>query len=99
MNDQSCFLFSIKKDGKFNPKKFMKNRQGYSYQISSNDFCVLMGFGITSDKFYKDLYIYKKDYSCSGCCKQYVFDYGNEQHALCGKNCFNVKRIVVYQMK
>ena len=99
MNDQTCFVFSIKKDGVFNPRKFKKNQQGYSYNICKNDFCVLMGFGLTNDYYYKDIYIYKKDYSCSGCCLQYAFDYGNQEFALCGKINFNVKRIIVYQMK
>ena len=38
------------------------------------------------------------NYSC-GYCEQYAFDYNGQQHALCGKTHFNVKRIVVYQLK
>ena len=98
VNDPSCFVFSLKKDGMFNQRKFNKKEQGYSYKILSNASFLLMGFGL-KDHTLKDLYIYTKDYSCSGRCFQYAFDYGNEDHAFCGKTHFNVKRIIVYQMK
>ena len=87
--DNSCFVFSLKKDGQINPRKFNKKENGYSYSICSDRHNILMGLGLKGDSF-QDLSIFKKDYSCSGRCIQYAFDYGNEEYALCGKIYFNI---------
>ena len=41
----------------------------------------------------------EKQQSSNGYSDQCVFDYKNTNYALSGKTNFNIKRIVVYQMK
>ena len=88
----------MRKNGEFNPKRYKRNDVlGYSYQIISNSYFVLMAFGLTNDN-YKDITLRKKDYS-NGYCEQHCYNYNDEEFALCGKFNFNIKRIVVYQLK
>lgn len=96
-DDDDCLLFSLKKDGVFDPRSFDYER-GHSFLIfpQSNDY--LFVFGLTEDGYYKDLAIRKKDCG-GGFCKQHSFEYNDNHHSLCGKTRFNVKRIVVYQIK
>ena len=96
-NDNSCYVFSLRKNGEFNPNKYQKNDVGYSYWIPSDSTSILISFG-TTGLLCKDITLYKKDYS-SGYCSQHCYNYNNEQFALTGKYWFNIKRIVVYQMK
>ena len=98
VNDISCYVFSMRKNGEFNPKKYQRNNVGYSYCISKDSYNLLMTFGMSKDSFCKDITLYKKDYS-SGYCDQHCYNYNNEQFALTGKCYFNIKRIVVYQLK
>ena len=97
VSDDFCSLFRLRKDGEYQCKRFKKNLGGYSYWIPStlNNYLFIFGIGEIDDL--NDLVIMKKDYS-SGFCNQSYFNYFDERYALCGKNDFIVKRIVVYQM-
>ena len=96
LNDINSYLFSLRKDGVFNPKRFPKNQIGYAFKIWDEKSEALFVFG--SSLFYsKDIAIYKKHRS-SGYCSQECFDYYGEKHALTGKMWYAVKRVVVFQM-
>ena len=102
-SNSNTFVFSIKKNGMFNPKKYpLKggNRYGFSIEYGSR---VLFGFGgkdkSDGGQTYEDLCIRKKDYSTWGYCDQHSFDYNGETNALCGSDVFNVSRIYAYEME
>ena len=98
VKDNSCFVFSLRKNGVKNLKRFEKNQIGYSYWIRPDSSDLLMGFGMSEDgKLSKDITLFKKN-KCSGFCSQLCYDYNDEEFALCGKKNFNIKRIVVYQL-
>ena len=97
IQDQSFYVFSLRKNGEFNPKKYERNNVGYSYWIGSYSDMILMTFGLNENIVCKDITLNKKDNS-SGYCEQHCYNYNNEQFALCDKLNFNIKRIVVYQL-
>jgi hypothetical protein len=88
----------LRKNGIFETKRYERNDIGYSYWIGNDSNNLLMTFGITDNGDCKDITINKKDYS-SGYCEQVCYNYNNEQFALTGKYHFNIKRIIVYQLK
>ena len=97
IKDKSCYVFSFRKDGEYRMKRFERNQTRYSYWIPDNSRDCLIAFGIKSGQG-KDITLYKKEYSI-GYCEQICYDYKGEQFALTGKMYFNIKRIVVYQLK
>ena len=96
----NCFMFCLKKNKKYKQMRYQQKKsvKTMMYAICPNESHVLFGFGLDSQGIFKDLCVLKKDCSGSSCCQQYAFEYGKEKHALCGRNHFNVNRIVVYQM-
>ena len=97
MKDESCYLFSLRKNGKYRFKKYLKNETGYSYIIPNDSSDGLMAFGVNNNRG-KDITLYKKDYS-SGYCEQECYEYSRQTFTLTGKCCFNIKRIVIYQLQ
>ena len=95
---QNCCLFSLKKNNKFNPKRYDKTDKGFSYKLFSDTSEFLIVFGINEKGLLKDLVLFKQ-FSSNGYCESCVFDYKDTEYALTGKTNFNVKRILVYQMK
>ena len=94
--DPTCYLFSLKKDGKYTMKTYKRNTNGNSYWLPSNREDVLIAFGMNNHSC-EDLTLYKKDFS-TGYCDQFCFDYQNEENALVPNRDFIIKRIIVYQM-
>ena len=78
-------------------KRYGRNKKGYSYWIGNNSNHILMAFGMSDGKCF-DITVHKKTIS-SGYCFQKCFKYKKEDNALSGKRYFNIKRIVIYQMK
>ena len=46
MKDESCYLFSLRKNGEYRMKKYLRNEKGYSYWISNDSSGDLMVFGL-----------------------------------------------------
>ena len=96
--DNSCYVFSLRKDGIYDTKRYERNEKGYSYCIALKSHYCLMSFGMDNSYKCRDIALHKKDYS-SGYCQQVCYNYSGEEFALTGKNWFTIKRIVVYQLK
>ena len=97
---ETSFIFTLKKNGEFKPKRYeRKNQNGYSHFISSETSkYLLFCFGLNENKRGEDIIIQKTG-RLSGHCIQKNFHYNNEIFTLCGKCNFNVKRLVIFQMK
>ena len=98
VKDNSCFVSSMRKNGEYQMKRYLKNEIGYSYGIANDSQNVLITFGNGNDNLCRDIVLYKKDYSY-GSCQQECYNYNGESFALTGKYWFNIKRIVVYQLQ
>ena len=97
IQDNSCYVFLLRNNGEFIKKRYERNDKGYSYCIPSDAKITMISFGVV-DGCGKDITLYKKNYS-SGYCNQHCYNYKKDKFALSGKYSFNIKRIVVYQMK
>ena len=69
-----------------------------SYKIETDNSNFLMAFGVNDNQEMKDLTLYKKNYS-AGYCQKCCYSFGKGMNIMTGKMWFNVKRIVVYQLK
>ena len=98
VKDETCYVFSLRKDGEYTMKQYLKNEIGYSYWIGDDSSDCFMVFGVSDDTNGRDITVYKKE-SSSGYCKQECYEYSREPFALTGKHDFNIKRIVVYQLQ
>ena len=97
IKDKSCYVFSLRKNGEYTMKRYLKNENGYSYGfLSALNKNTLIVFGESEDSKCNDIVLYK---NLSGYCKQVCYNYNDEQFALTGKRCFNTKRIIVYQLQ
>ena len=97
VNDPTCYLFSLRKNGKYTMKQYFRNEKDYSYYIPSHLTGYLMTFGSSKSSF-EDITLLKKEYS-SGYCAVWCYDYQGESFALAEKQHFNIKRIVVHQLQ
>ena len=101
--DNNGYLFSIKKNGEITNKKYSIKNNEYSFTIETDNSPGLFSFG-GEDKgnknYFKDICIYKKDYkSKNNFCKQHSYEYYGEENALIGKQEFEIKKIIVYEME
>ena len=95
---QNCFVFSIRKNGSYRLQRYHINPGEISYFVGPSGWNGLFGFGLGNDQTFKDIFVRKKD-SSRGYCHQHAYDYRGKHDALCGKHSFNVRRVVVYQLK
>ena len=95
--DPSCFVFILRKNGEYQMKTYKKNSIGYAYEINKDDDHFLMAFGICV-LYHNDITLFKKDIE-SGYCVPECYEYDETDFGLAGKMWYNIKRIVVYQLK
>ena len=96
VKDDSSYVFSLRKNGEYTMKRYLRNEIGDSYWIINSSHPCLIGFGADSGRT-RDITLSTKDYS-TGLCQQKCYNYNGELYALAGKRDFNIKRIVVYQL-
>ena len=63
VKDKTCYVFSLRKNGEYRMKKYLKNEIGYSYWIGNDLNDYLMAFGLNDEECVRDISLYKKDYS------------------------------------
>ena len=103
IDDEKAFIFSIKRDSHFHPKKFFKQEKYHDFFLNKDTDpmllfsfgCEIVGNGIVS----KDIIVFKKGNPQKPCRSvQVAFNYQGEKHVLTGDKHFQVKRIIVYQL-
>ncbi|BFU18087.1 trichohyalin, putative [Entamoeba histolytica] len=93
--DSNSFLFSLKSKGRMEGMmKFdiIQPQSAFCLFNQSND--CLFAFG-----YYDDIVVFKENDKTRSYCKQRSFDYKGIRNALCGKELFTPKRIMVIEMK
>ena len=101
--DRNTFIFSSKREGIINPKKFeLKKDYNYGFCIGNNNSDILFSFGGKEWLFgwfrsYNDIVVFKNNSDKSNCCQQYAFDYNGKEHCLCGNDTFEIKKIIVFE--
>ncbi|BFU23151.1 predicted protein [Entamoeba histolytica] len=91
INDSQSFVFSLESNGRM--KKFdIKQPQDAFYLINQSNDC-LFEFGLG------DICVYKENNKTISHCNQHSFEYKGIENALCGKQHFTPKRIIVIEMK
>ena len=98
LKDETCYVFSLRKNGIYRKKRYFRNEKGSSCRINTDEKITSFGFGIGNDNGLNDICIFKKECG-EGYCQQECYDYQGESNALTGKSRFNIKRIVVYQLQ
>ena len=99
--DQTAFVFSLKKDGKYHPKKYplMEGGNGLFVFPEFRNGLFIFGGGNADDNSPKDISVVKKSDDCDRCFSiQQSFNYGKDKKALTGNDQFFVSRIIVYEL-
>ena len=99
--DQTAFVFSMKKDGKYHPKKYpiMEGGNGLFVFPEFRNGLFIFGGGNADDNSPKDISVVKKSDDCDRCFSiQQSFNYGKDKKALTGNDQFFVSRIIVYEL-
>ncbi|BFU21134.1 hypothetical protein KM1_057740 [Entamoeba histolytica HM-3:IMSS] len=95
INDPHAFVFSLESKGRLKEMmKFDIKEPKYGFFMESSSYGPLFEFG-----FGKDICVHKKNYSTKSFCLQYSFEYDGISNALCGKQIFKTKQIIVIEMK
>ena len=102
-HDKNCFVFSVKKDGKYQSAKYTIKPSEYDYKFCKDEVDVLFAFGAQEkadkSRSFTDICVQKCDSQRNSYCEQYSFDYMGKEYALCGKPMFVPMHIIVYQME
>ncbi|BFU26198.1 trichohyalin, putative [Entamoeba histolytica] len=100
IKDSHSFLFSLESKGRMKRmKKFDIIEQEYAFWLDnqSSDGLFSFGCGLIGNRC--DIYVYKDNDKTLSFCKQNSFKYEGISKALCGKELFTTKRIIVIEMK
>ncbi|BFU26084.1 trichohyalin, putative [Entamoeba histolytica] len=94
ISDLHLFVFSLESKGRIEGmKKFDIKRPQHSFKLHNKSHNCLFSFGLG------DIVVYKENNKTKSYCYQFSFEYKGNENALCGKEHFTPKRIIVIQMK
>ncbi|BFU18094.1 trichohyalin, putative [Entamoeba histolytica] len=100
IKDSHSFLFSLESNGRLKGmKKFDIKEQEYAFWLDNQTDDGLFSFGCGLIGNRCDIYVYKENDKTKSFCKQNSFKYEGISKALCGKEWFTTKRIIVIEMK
>ncbi|BFU19916.1 trichohyalin, putative [Entamoeba histolytica] len=95
INDSKSFVFSLESNGRMEGmKKFDIKEPDCTFKLWNQTSTCLFEFGSNGD----DICVYKENKKTKSYCEQQSFEYNEIENALCGKECFTPKRIIVIEM-
>ncbi|GAB1218781.1 hypothetical protein ENUP19_0003G0069 [Entamoeba nuttalli] len=95
INDPKSFVFSLESKGRIEGMmKFDVKRPQRAFKIYNKSHNCLFSFGYGGD-----IRVFKENDKTKSCCNQHSFEYEGIESALCGKEHFTPKRIIVIEMK
>ncbi|BFU25837.1 trichohyalin, putative [Entamoeba histolytica] len=94
INDSKSFVFSLESNGRIEGMmKFDIKQPRYAFYLYNQSDDYLFEFGLD------DIFVYKENNKTESSCYQNCFEYKGISNALCGKQDFTPKRIIVIEMK